>query len=148
MGAPTEELITHLRPVIDTNVLVSVMLFPTASLAWISEAWRTGAIIPLVSRATVAELVRVLSYSKFRLTTDEREELLESYLRWCEAVVMPDPPPAIPDCRDPSDKPFLELALAGQADALVTGDGDLLVLAPIFPIPIITPVELKRRFDG
>lgn len=137
-----------MRLVIDTNVLVSVMLFPTAFLAWISEAWRTGAIIPLVSRATIAELVRVLSYSKFRLTPDEREELLESYLLWCEAVVMPDPPPAVPDCRDPSDIPFLELALVGQADAIVTGDGDLLALAPIFPIPIITPAELKRRFGG
>ena len=60
---------------------------------------------------------------------------------------MPDPPPVVPDCRDPSDKPFLELALAGQADALVTGDGDLLALAPVFPIPIITPAVLKQRLD-
>ena len=112
------------------------------------EAWRAGIVTPLVSQYTRDELVRVLSYPKFQLSAEARERLLDDYLPWCEEVIIPDPPPAIPDCRDPSDKPFLELALAGQADALVTGDGDLLVLAPIFPIPIITPVDLKRRFDS
>lgn len=60
---------------------------------------------------------------------------------------MPDPPPAVPDCRDPADKPFLELARAWQADALVTGDADLLTLATVFPIPIIAPAALKQRLD-
>ena len=112
------------------------------------EAWQSGIVTPLVSPYTQDELVRVLSYPKFRLPAEARERLLDDYLPWCEMVVKQEPPPAIPDCRDPSDKPFLELALAGQADALITGDGDLLALAPIFPIPIITPAELKRRFDG
>ena len=51
---------------------------------------------------------------------------------------------AVPQPRDPNDRPFLELALAGHADALVTGDNDLLVLADEFSIPIITPRELKE----
>ena len=112
------------------------------------EAWQSGIVTPLVSQYTRDELVRVLSYPKFRLPAEARERLLDDYMPWCEIVIVPGPPPAVPDCRDPSDKPFLELALVGQADALVTGDGDLLALAPVFPIPIITPAELKRRFDG
>lgn len=112
------------------------------------EAWRPGIVTPLVSQYTRDELVRVLSYPKFQLSAEARERLLDDYLPWCEEVIIPDPPPAVPDCRDPSDKPFLELALAGQADALVTGDDDLLALAPIFPIPIITPAEMRRRFDS
>ncbi len=62
---------------------------------------------------------------------------------WCERVIVPEGIDA-PECRDPSDISFLELALAGRADALVTGDGDLLALAPIFAVPIITPSELRQ----
>ena len=55
----------------------------------------------------------------------------------------------MPNPRDPNDRPFLELAIAGNADALVTGDNDLLALAPDFPVPIITPRELMERlFPG
>ena len=96
------------------------------------------------SRETTAELIRVLSYPKFQLTDDEREDLLADYLPWCETVSVSGPL-AIPECRDPFDRPFLELALVGQADALVTGDKDLLTLAPVFSVPILTPHELKER---
>ena len=51
-----------------------------------------------------------------------------------------------PNPRDLNDKAFLELAIAGNADALVTGDNDLLALVHLtFPIPIITPRELRDR---
>ena len=51
--------------------------------------------------------------------------------------------PAVPECRDPFDRPFLELATAARADALVTGDADLLALADSFAVPILTPAGLK-----
>ena len=50
----------------------------------------------------------------------------------------------VPACRDPFDRPFLELALWGRADVLVTGDGDLLALARTFPVSILSPHALKR----
>lgn len=56
-------------------------------------------------------------------------------------------PPDVPECRDPRDRMFLELAVVGQADALVTGDGDLLTLAPVFAVPIITPTTLRSRLQ-
>ena len=126
------------RLVLDTNVLVSSLLFPAGQLAWLREAWQSEAVVPLASGDTTRELIRVLAYPKFRLTADERDDLLADYLPWCETVAVSerlDPP----DCRDPADRPFLELALAGRADALVTGDHDLLVLAPAFPVPILSP---------
>ena len=85
-----------------------------------------------------------MHYPKFRLTGNEREDLLSDYLPWCETVIVSQPP-AVPECRDSSDRPFLELALAGQADALVTGDGDLLALASVFSVPILTPNATRDR---
>ena len=126
------------RWVLDTNVLVSALLFPTGRLTWIRNTWRSGAIVPLASRETTTELIRVLCYPRFRLTPHEREDLLADYLPHCESVVV-SKPPSVPDCRDPFDRPFIELAGAARADALVTGDKDLHSLAPAFPIPILTP---------
>ena len=137
---------TSLRLVLDTNVLLSALLFPAASLSWLRHAWQSEAVIPLASQATTLELLRVLSYPKFRLTEPEREDLLADYLPWCETVVVSGPL-TVPHCRDPFDRPFLELALAGRADALLTGDDDLLALAPEFPVPILTPAAARQLVD-
>lgn len=138
---------TPVRTVLDTNVLVSALLFPRGTASWLRDAWRSGAILPLASRDTVSELVRVLCYPKFRLTAAEREELLADYLPCCDSVDVGEPPP-VPECRDPFDRIFLEVALAGRADALVTGDKDLLAIAPDFPVPILTPQAFAGRLPG
>jgi len=132
---------TPKRLVLDTNVLLSALLFRAGVLSWLRPAWQSQVIRPLVSRATTAELIRVLCYPKFRLSDEERDDLLADYLPWCE-VVTADPSPSTPECRDPFDRPFLDLALTAQADALVTGDRDLLTMAAHFPIPILTPRQL------
>ncbi len=129
---------TPTRWVLDTNVLLSALLFPSGRVTRLRDAWRSGVIVPLVSRETTTELLRVLCYPKFKLTPGEREDLLADYLPYCESVIVSTAPP-IPDCRDPFDRPFLELALAAKADALVTGDKDLRALTPVFPISILTP---------
>jgi len=133
------------RLVLDTNVLLSALLFRNTPMSWLRAAWQTEAVRPLVSRDTASELLRVLGYPKFALDAADREDLLADYLPWCETVAIPTPPPAVPACRDPFDGPFLVLALAGRADALVTGDRDLLALADSFPVPILTPTEMKIR---
>ena len=126
------------RWVLDTNVLLSALLFPSGRLTWLRDAWRSETILPLASRETTTELIRVLCYPKFGLTHREREDLLADYLPHCESVIVSNAPP-VPDCRDPFDRSVLELALAARADALVTGDKDLLALAASFPIPVLTP---------
>ena len=138
---------TPRRLVLDTNVLLSALVFPDGSLAWLRHAWQSGTVLPLVSRDTTSELIRVLHYPKFRLTRDEREDLLDDYLPSCETVVAPASM-EVPECRDPLDRPFLELALAGGADALLTGDKDLLALAGCFPVPILAPAAFRARLCG
>lgn len=130
------------RVVLDTNVLVSALLFHNGSLAWIRRAWQAEVIIPLASRGTAAALIRVLAYPKFRLTDDEREDLLGDYLPWCETVTVPEDID-LPECRDPSDLPFLALAIGGKADTLVAGDEDILALADDFNVPILSPARFR-----
>ena len=135
-----------LRTVLDTNVLVSALLFPEGSASWLRRMWRSRSVVPLVSRETASELIGVLGYPMFSLTRHEREDLLADYLPYCEPVMVEEPL-SLPDCQDPFDRPFLALALAGEADALVTGDADLLALAPDFAVPIVTPSALRERLS-
>lgn len=117
------------RVVLDTNVVLSALLFGGGPTAQLRAAWMSGRFIPLASPATAQELVRVLAYPKFKLTASEQQDLLADYLPWTQVVRTPGPPPATPRCRDPFDLPFLQLAITGKADALVSGDKDLLALA-------------------
>ncbi len=131
-------MIHPLRAVIDTNLLVSALVFSYGRLAALRLAWQDGRFRPLVSKSTTTELLRVLAYSKFKLTQEEQEELLADYLPFCITVRMPVKLPTVPSCRDPLDEPFLHLALVGKADYLVTGDRDLLSLVDSFACPIVT----------
>lgn len=117
------------RVVLDTNVVLSALVFRKGVTAQLRTAWQRGAFLPLISAATARELVRVLSYPKFRLDATDQRELLADYLPYAEAVVIPVPPPRVPACRDIDDLHFLHLAAVGRARALVTGDSDLLTLA-------------------
>lgn len=133
-----------LRIVLDSNVVVSTLMSPHGTLEWLKALWQTMVVVPLRSEGTTAELARVFSYPKFGLTASRQRTLLDEYIPWCEEIVVPQST-MVPDPRDPNDRPFLELALAGNADALVTGDNDLLVLSTEFSVPIITPRQLRER---
>lgn len=136
-----------LRLVLDNNVVVSTLLFPSGRLSWLRLAWQASEFVPLASMTTLSELRRVIGYPKFRLPGYRLPLTMEQYRPWCEMISITEPPD-VPECRDPRDRPFLELAVAAEADALVTGDGDLLALAPVFDIPIITPAALRSRLQG
>lgn len=117
------------RVVLDTNVVLSALLFRGGPAARIRAGWQSGRFLPLASKATAQELVRVLGYPKFRLSTEDQAELLADLMPWIHVVRVPEPPPPVPRCRDPLDMAFLQLAVAGKAHVLVSGDRDLLVLA-------------------
>ena len=99
--------------------------------------------MPLLSRASATELVRVLGYPKFRLSPDDREELLAEYLPHCEVVRASGKCPVL--CRDRNDQMFLDLAQSGKAESLVSGDNDLLVLAQKTKFLIESPAEYLWR---
>lgn len=113
----------------DTNTVVSALLFGSGRLAPLRAAWQTGVLLPLLSAATVQELVRVLAYPKYQLLPEEQAELLADYLPYGEVIRPWKPMTGLPACRDPKESMFLELATAGGAQWLVTGDKDLLALS-------------------
>ena len=126
------------RVVLDTNVVVSALVFTYGRSVALREAWQGGRCEPLVSKATLNELIRVLGYPKFKLIADEQRELLSDYLPYCRTVTIPAKPPKTPPCRDPFDLPFLQLAIVGKAEVLVTGDQDLLGIEGKLTCPIVT----------
>ena len=134
-----------LRVVLDTNVVLSALLFRNESANRLRHGWQSGAFRPLVSAATAQELLRVLAYPKFRLSADDQQELLADYLPYTTGVRIPPRPPRVPDCRDPYDRPFLELAVSGHARLLVSGDRDLLALAGQAKFGIVTPADFLLR---
>ena len=126
------------RVVFDTNVVLSALVFTHGRSAALREAWQSGRCDPLVSKATVDELIRVLGYPKFKLIADEQRELLADYLPYCRIVSIPARAPRTPFCPDPFDVPFLQLAIVGKAEALVSGDQDLLGIKSKLLCPIVT----------
>ncbi len=143
--ATARERVKFKRVVFDTNVVLSALLFRSGSLAPLRRMWSSHACTPLVSAAMAEELLRALSYPKFRLNQHERDALLLEYLPHCEAVTVPSALPILPECRDANDRMVLALAVAANADALVTGDRDLLALDDRFAIPIIAPARFLKR---
>ena len=132
------------QPVVfDTTTVVSALLFPHGRLAWLRQHWRENACVPLISRATAAELTRVLSYPKFRLALADRDELLAEYLPWCRVIEVAKRCRIV--CRDVNDQPFLDLAQSGGAHSLVTSDNDLLKLAGQTGFLIETPEAYRLR---
>lgn len=77
------------------------------------------------------------------ISKEIRQLFFEEFISLCTKVEIAD---LIKLCRDPKDDMYLELALSGQADCIITGDQDLLVLNPFKNIPIITPLEFLNQF--
>ena len=134
------------RVVLDTNVVLSALVFGGGAAGRVRREWQQGAILPMASTATVQELVRVLAYPKFRLSQAEQDELLADYLPYTETVRIRQPPPQVPECRDVLDEPFMHLAVAGNAQVLVSGDRDLLAIAAEFEQTSGCPILILDAF--
>lgn len=133
------------RVVFDTNTVISALLFGGV-LAWLVPHWHARISVPLISRATADEFLRVLRYLKFGLSDIETEAFAARYLPFAQRIDVDDTALLLPDCRDPKDRMFLALAEAGHADALVTGDGDLLALRSQTRFQVETPAQYRTRF--
>lgn len=130
---------SELRFVFDTNTVVSALLLrESVSRKAFDQASFVGSL--LVSLDTISELTEVLGRQKFRkyVTDQERDQFLAAYVH--DAMLV-EPTETIRVCRDPKDDQFLELAIAGEATSIISGDRDLLVLNPFREIAIITPAE-------
>src|ERR1700682_805657 len=116
------------RVVVDTNVLVSRLLAAESLPGQaVREARRSGRL--LVSEATMYELAEVLARQRLDryVTVGERKYFLRQLARIVEFVPIIH---VVRECRDPKDDKFLEVALNGRADVIITGDSDLLGMHP------------------
>lgn len=131
------------RLVLDTNVPISAVLrngsIPHRALL---KARIDGVL--LTSDETVEELSSVLLREKFDLVLDRalRKAAIEEFARLCTLISIPSP---IRACRDPRDDKFLEVAVHGRADVIISGDSDLLILNPFAEIAIITPHQYLEQ---
>ena len=130
------------RIVLDTNTLVSRLLVPDSIPGkTVRKAVEEGEI--LMSESTLYELAEVLGREKFDayVSIQDREEFLRMLGRIVEMVTILH---AIHDCRDVRDNQILEVAVNGQAQVIITGDEDLLVLNPFRDIPIMRPADYLK----
>lgn len=133
------------RLVIDSNVWIAALISPTGTARQLVDAILDNDIDILMSEATFDELVSRLDRPKFdRYREPEAWNLFLSELVEL-ALWQEDAGTTTGISRDADDDKFLALAVMGQADAIVSGDGDLLELGTHDGIPIVTPVEFLRR---
>lgn len=125
------------RFVLDTNVLISALLFKTSVPFQAIELAEKQGII-LYSEATLNELEQVLNRKKFNkyLSLEDRQVFLLKFISSSQLVSITE---NITVCRDEKDNKFLELAVSGNANVIVTGDLDLLILNPFQVVEILTP---------
>ena len=136
-----------IRAVLDTNVVVSALLFsgPPSQLV---SAWQSGRLQPVLSAQILDEYIRELAYPKFKLTSAEIRGLIEeTLLPFIETIRTS--PSAIPKLRDPDDAKFIVCAVTASVRWLVSGDDDLLSLHRIKSVEIVSVTaflqHLKRK---
>ena len=130
------------RIVVDTNCLVSRLLLSDSIPARAVRKAIDSSLL-LVSHATMGELADVLARPRFDryVSVEDRQQFLRLLGRISEVVPIIY---AVRECRDPDDDKFLEVALNGRADVILSGDRDLLTLDPWRGVGILSPGEYVK----
>ncbi len=135
-----------MRIVVDTGVLVSALIRPQGTVGGVVRALRDERFSVIYSTPMMIEVVNVLGrpniQAKYQIRPGDITALVNLVRLRGELVI---PKREVIACRDPKDNKFLEAALAGNADAIVTGDDDLLALHPYEGVDILRPAELLAR---
>ena len=129
--------------VVDTNLLVSRLLAPGGMAAQAVDRVLANGVL-LVSDATLEELVEVLARPRFDpyVSIAERAQFVRLLGGVARRVHVTR---TFLTCRDPRDDKFLDVAINGEACALITGDRDLLALHPFLGLPIISAADFLRN---
>jgi putative PIN family toxin of toxin-antitoxin system len=131
------------RIVVDTNVLVSRLILPDSVPAQALRRAELEARL-LVSEATMYELADILSRPKLDryVSLEDRKSFVQRLGQIAEFVAIIQ---LVRECRDPRDDKFLEVALNGRADVIITGDADLLGMHPWREIAILSPALYLQK---
>lgn len=131
-----------LRVVLDTNVLVSGLAYPSSIPGRIVGLWHQGGLDVVLSRYILDEMARVLPrLSRAQLSSNEIRDLVDGFMFLAD-VIEPDAGNDA-NLRDSADQAVLATFLTAKADYLITGDKDLLALAGKYPI--VTPAVFWER---
>jgi len=131
------------RIVVDTNVFVSAIALPLSiPRQAVDQALDHGVL--LFSEATMSELAEVLSRPKFDHYVSAEDRMLFLGRLGSAAEFVPTIQ-VVRECRDPQDDKFLEVALNGRADLILTGDADLQAMHPWRGIGIVAPADYLKR---
>lgn len=134
-----------IRVVIDTNVLISALLFGGIPGILI-ELWKNGRIKPLISREIIDEYLKVLTYPKFSLSEEEINYILyREILPFFEVISVKHKPPIIKE--DPSDDIFIQCAQTGKVRVIISGDQHLLSLTSYKGIKILSPSQFLEEYE-
>jgi len=126
-----------MRVVLDTNILISAVL--GGRLGVIVDEWKMGKFALIVSEAIAHEYLDVLNRPKFKISAEEIAATTDYLLKTAEFITPLEVVTAVE--AGPSDNKFLEAALGGKADYMVSGDNHLLELKTFRGIPILTARE-------
>lgn len=137
-----------LRAVLDANVIISALIRPDSAPGRTLRAAVEGMTVRLVtSEPLLAELRAALKYPRLqrylKMSKQDKEEIVILLEQIADPVRIADHP-ALEICRDPDDESYLRTAMAGRADYIVSGDGDLLDLKAVEHIQIVTPADFER----
>lgn len=134
------------KVVIDTNVIVSALLFKGNSNKIIT-LYQESKIIFLISKEILKEYIKVLSYPKFNLTQEEIKHIIkEEILPFTEPVKVTVTIDIIKD--DPDDNKFLECAVSGKTDFIVSGDNHLIDLQEYKKIKILKVATFFKKISA
>lgn len=130
-----------MRVVLDTNIFVSAVL--GGRLGVIMDEWKAGKFILVTSGVIASEYLEVIQRSKFKISEREISDVTDYLLKTAEFVTPLETIAAVK--ADPSDNKFIEAALEGKADCIVSGDEHLLALKAFRGIPILTARKFIER---
>ena len=137
-----------MQAVIDTNVIVSGLIRPRGAPGSVLRSLRDRRFVALVSPPILEELVAILARPwlqvRYGIEDNDGQDLLRLLALRSELV---EPSTKIRECRDPRDDMFLEAAVDGESDRLVTGDSDLLEIGSIGRATIVTPAAFVAELD-
>jgi len=137
-----------MRIVLDTNIWTSGLILPNSKAGLLLEAWKTGKIDIITSAFILLEIQKVLLYPKISKRTGWYEAKVKEYTaligiftenvhniktHWIEVE------------RDPKDSHILSVFIASEADALITGDNDLLELKEKYTIVTLNELFEKEQ---
>lgn len=127
------------RIILDTNLWISFLI--TKNYTEIDDLIKTNKVVLIFSTELIEEFIEVVTRPKFRkfFSKKDVEQLLNTFDQFASLITVTS---QLKLCRDEKDDFLLNLAVDGNADFLVTGDKDLLILDQIKNTKILTYPDL------